>query len=296
MHPIVFFGTEEHSLIALTALYEAGLPIAAVITKPDAPKGRGGKLAEPAVKRFAIAHNIRVWQPTHLRDILDDINAIKSPIGVLVSYGKIIPQNVIDIFTPGIINIHPSLLPKYRGPSPIEAAMTNLEPETGVSIMQLDAKMDAGPIYHQETISLDGHESRAELYEKLFSIGSKKLIEILPQISSGKILPTPQNHSEATYCQLLSKDQSILDITDLTAAQAEARVRAYIGFPRTKIITGDLQIIVTKAHISPKPETSLDQRFIDGNYLIIDEIIAPSSGRTMSAQAYLNGLRPTKAN
>lgn len=290
MPPIVFFGTEEYSLIALKALYEAQFPIAAVITKPDAPKGRGGKLAEPAVKKFAHAHNIPVWQPTSLKDVYENILALGRPIGILVSYGKIIPQSIIDLFTPGIINLHPSLLPKYRGPSPIEAAMINLDDTTGVSIMKLDAKMDAGPIYYQTEIPLTKQESRTELYNKLFSIGSKKLVEVLPQIVNN-LQPTPQNHNEATYCQLLSKDNSLLDPTTLTAAQAEARIRAYIGFPRTKITVNDQQIIITKAHIAPQPETIIDQRFIDDNYLIVDEIISPVSGKTMPAQSYLNGLR-----
>lgn len=291
MPPIVFFGTEEHSLIALKALYEAQFPIAAVITKPDAPKGRGGKITEPAVKKFAHAHNIPVWQPTRLKDVYENILALESPIGVLVSYGKIIPQSIIDLFTPGIINLHPSLLPKYRGPSPIEAAMINLDDTTGVSIMKLDAKMDAGPIYCQTEIPLTQQESRTELYNKLFSIGSKKLVEVLPQIVNNNLQPTPQNHKEATYCQLLSKDNSLLDPTVLTATQAEARVRAYIGFPRTKITVNDQQIIITKAHIAPQPETIMDQCFTDNNYLIVDEIISPVSGKTMPTQSYLNGLR-----
>lgn len=289
MPPIVFFGTEEHSLIALKTLHQAGLPIAAIITKPDAPKGRGGKMAEPAVKIFAKQHDIPVWQPLKLKDVADDIRVLDSPIGVLVSYGKIIPQHIIDLFSPGIINVHPSLLPKYRGPSPIEAAMTNLDHETGVSIIQLDADMDAGPIYHQEKIALAGSESRAELYDKLFGLGSNKLVEILPQIANGNLQPTPQNHTEATYCALLSKKDSLLDPTALTAAQAEARVRAHLGFPRTKLAFDDLELIITAAHVANKPHTALDQQFADGNYLIVDQLIAPASGKQMTTEAFLRG-------
>lgn len=291
MPPIAFFGTEEHSLIALKALHQASLPIAVIITKPDAPKGRGGKMTEPAVKIFAKQHEIPVWQPLKLKDVADDIRALDSPVGVLVSYGKIIPQHIIDLFSPGIINVHPSLLPKYRGPSPIEAAMTNLDHETGVSIMQLDADMDAGPIYHQQKIALTGSESRAELYDKLFSLGSNKLVEILPQIVSGSLQPTPQNHADATYCQLLSKADALLKPNQLTAKQAEARVRAHLGFPRSKITFNGQEVITTQAHIATQPSTALDQQFADGNYLIVDQLVAPTSGKQMAAEAFLRGYR-----
>ncbi len=289
MPPIIFFGTEEHSLIALKALYDADLPIAAVITKPDAPKGRGSKLSEPAVKTFARERGITVWQPAKLKDIADNIKQLNKPVGVLVSYGKIIPQNIIDLFSPGIINVHPSLLPKYRGPSPIEAAMTNLDHETGVSIMQLNADMDAGPIYHQEKIALTGSESRAELYDKLFSLGSEKLVELLPRIIDGSLQPTPQNHAKATYCALLSKKDSLLDPTILTAAQAEARIRAHLGFPRSKLAFDNLELIITAAHVEAQPRTAIDQQFTDGNYLIVDQLIAPTSGKQMTAEAFLRG-------
>ncbi len=289
MPPIIFFGTEEHSLIALKALYDADLPIAAVITKPDAPKGSGSKLSEPAVKTFARERGITVWQPAKLKDIADNIKQLNKPVGVLVSYGKIIPQSIIDLFSPGIINVHPSLLPKYRGPSPIEAAMTNLDHETGVSIMQLNADMDAGPIYHQEKIALTGSESRAELYDKLFSLGSEKLVELLPRIIDGSLQPTPQNHAKATYCALLSKKDSLLDPTILTAAQAEARIRAHLGFPRSKLAFDNLELIITAAHVEAQPRTAIDQQFTDGNYLIVDQLIAPTSGKQMTAEAFLRG-------
>lgn len=289
MPPLVFFGTEEHSLITLRALRDAGYMIAAVVTKPDAPKGRGGKLAEPAVKTFACQHDITVWQPVKLRDIASDIAALQAPLGVLVSYGKIIPQSIIDLFPRGIINVHPSLLPRYRGPSPIEAAMTNLDDMTGVSIMQLDAAMDAGPVYHQETVRLNGTETRAELYERLFALGSQKLIELLPRIADGSLQPTPQDDTQATYCALLSKNDSLLHPDQLTARHAEARVRAHLGFPRTKLVFDDTELIITSAHVAPVPATTLDQRFTDGQYLVIDELISPTSGKKMTAEAFLRG-------
>lgn len=288
MPPIVFFGTEQHSLVTLKTLHDAGYPIAVVITKPDAPKGRGKQLAEPAVKTFAHAHDIPVWQPQKLADIANCIETLGAPIGVLVSYGKIIPQRIIGLFRPGIINLHPSLLPAYRGPSPIEAAITNLDTATGISIMKLDADMDAGPVYHQETVPLLGTESRAELYDQLFWLGSQKLVELLPRIADGTLQPTPQDHQAATYCSLLSKDDAVLDPSTLTATQAEARVRAHLGFPRTKLTYNDQTLIITATHVSDAPQTALDRICADGAYLVIDQLIAPS-GKQMTAEAFLRG-------
>ena len=135
----------KYSLITLEALVEEEFNVVCVITKPDTKRGRGHKLTEPPVKTFAKSHNIPVLQPSKVSEITDYIKQLQPVTGVLVAYGKIIPQSIIDLFTPGIINVHPSLLPKYRGPSPIESAIVNRDTKTGVSIMQLDSKMDARP-------------------------------------------------------------------------------------------------------------------------------------------------------
>ena len=219
---IIFFGTEIYSLVALKSLVNGGFNVVAVITKPDMAKGRGHQTAMPPVKTFALEHNIPVWQPNKLSEVIDDIANLQPVTGVLVAYGKIIPQRIIDLFSSGIINLHPSLLPLYRGPSPIESAIVNLDKRTGVSIMQLDAEMDAGPIYEQTVFPLNQTETKHYLYDQLFTIGSQRLVEILPDIISGRLKPTPQNHSQATYCSLLNKDMSLIDPDQLTAQQAEA--------------------------------------------------------------------------
>jgi methionyl-tRNA formyltransferase len=285
---IVFFGTEDFSLTALTGLIEAGYTIAAVITKPDSKKGRGQQLAAPAVKTLASRFNIPVWQPANLNDIAGDIVALGPVTGVLVSYGKIVPQRIIDLFTPGIINVHPSLLPKYRGPSPIESAIINGDTVTGVTIMQLSAKMDAGPIYITKEHPLQGTETRPELYHALADVGTNLLLETLPRIIEEALLPTPQNDANATYSQLLQKSDTVLNPSVVTSAQAERRIRAHIGFPKTKLTLLNQSVIVTKVHISDQPKTPLDVVCRDGAYLCIDELVAPS-GRRMNAEAFLNG-------
>jgi len=286
--PIVFFGTEEHSLIALRGLVDAGLPIAAVVTKPDAAKGRGKKLTPPAVKVYADAHSIAVWQPTRLKEITEDIKKLDNPIGVLVSYGKIIPKKTLELFTPGIINVHPSLLPKYRGPSPIESAIVNRDNKTGVTIMRLISAMDAGPIYQQVPYALDFTETKPELYNTLFTLGTHLLISKLPAIVSGELQPMPQDDNNATYCALLSKEDGDLDLTTLTPGEAEARVRGYLGYPRTRVTIGNHTIIITKAHGVMTQKTPLDLMCANGAFLSIDELIAPS-GKTISAAEFLRG-------
>ena len=285
---IIFFGTEAFSADALRALIASNFNVVAVVTKPDQPKGRGHKLTEPLVKTIAREHDIPVWQPTKLADVAEQITSLQPVAGVLVSYGKIIPQSIIDLFTPGIINVHPSLLPRYRGPSPIEAAIIHHDNQTGVTIMQLSAAMDAGPIYAQHIIPLDHTETKPALYATLSHIGNQLLIDTLPDILSGALTPTPQNDADATYCSLLSKQDGLLDPADLTAVQAEARVRAFLGFPRTRLPLGDQTLIITRAHVSKTAETPLSVQFSDGNYLIPNELIAPS-GKTMPAEAFLRG-------
>jgi methionyl-tRNA formyltransferase len=271
-------------------LVDNGFNVVCVVTKPDTRRGRGHKLAEPPVKVFAKSHNIPVLQPNKVGEITEHIKRLQPVAGILVAYGKIIPQSIIDLFTPGIINVHPSLLPKYRGPSPIESAIANRDHETGVSIMQLDKKMDAGPVYSQITQPLTRKETKPELYDKLFHDGTALLIKNLPDIINNTIIPTPQNDNNATYCQLLTKENSWIDPERMTAAEADAYVRAYLGFPRSRINIGGRDIIITKSHCDDIPKSPLDQKFSDGNYLIIDELIAPS-GKTMNAEDYLRGYK-----
>lgn len=285
---IVFFGTEEFSLVTLQHLIDAGYPVAAVVTKPDSIRGRGHVLTAPSVKVLAQQHDITVWQPKKLSEITENIRALGPAVGVLVSYGKIIPQSTIDLFSPGIINVHPSLLPRYRGPSPIEAAIRNGDSETGVSIMQLSAAMDAGPVYKQVHYSLDGTETQPQLYDTLAEEGARLLLSILPSIVEGTLRPAPQDNTQATYCQLLTKEDAWIDTTQVKAVEAERQVRAHLSWPKSKLQFGTHTLIITKAHVSHTAKTPLDVACQDGAFLSIDELIAPS-GRRMQADAFLRG-------
>ncbi len=289
---IVFFGTEDFSLVALKGLHEAGFKISAVITKPDTKRGRKQLLTAPAVKIYAIQHGIKVIQPSKLKDSIDDIKQLGENIGVLVSYGKIVPDEIIDLFNPGIVNLHPSLLPRYRGPSPIESAILNGDAITGVSIMKLASAMDAGPVYKQVEYKLRGDETKPELYDKLARIGTEELIKILPDIDNGSLFPVEQNENEAVYCQLLNKDSGRIEPDKLTAVEAERMVRAYIGFPKARVFVDDVEIIITKSHVTENNDSPLTIKCKDSSYLAIDELIPPS-GRLMTSNAFMNGVQKT---
>jgi len=292
--PIIFFGTEDFSAASLTALIKAGFAIHAVVTKPDSRRGRGQKITQPLIKQIALQHGILVWQPRKILEILPLLQSLDAPTGVLVSFGKILPQSLINCFKPGIINVHPSLLPKYRGPSPIESAILHGDTETGISIMQLTQAMDAGPVYTQVEYPLRQTETAADLYMTLGEIGSQILVDTLPTIQSGDLLPTPQNEKQATYCAMLSKDDGLLSPQTMTAQECQRKVRAYILYPKTRAtLYGQLCTLVEARVAETARPSELNLVCKDGKFLIIEKLIA-ANGKSMSGEAFLRGYKKIK--
>lgn len=287
---LVFFGTEDYSATVLDNLLGAGIAIEAVITKPDLKKGRGQKLQAPAVKTIAENYNVTVYQPENLAQMRDAIAQTSRFGAILVSFGKIIPQDIIDSFELGIVNLHPSLLPKYRGPSPIESAIYNGEQLTGVSIMTLNDKMDAGAIYTQAPVELTPVTTASQLYQQTAQLGSKLLIQILPQIIAGKLIPEPQDDTQATYCSLLTKAQGWLNPEKSSADQLVNQIRAYNVFPKSRLEIYDQICIITDASADNQPTSPLNFECADGQFLNIHQLIAPS-GKTMTATAFINGYK-----
>lgn len=290
---IVFFGNErlvsglkETTAPVLRGLIDQGYAVSAVISHHSESKSRTQRHLE--VAEIAKQYNIPVLLAHRPADILDEIANFEADIAVLVAYGRIIPQRVIDIFPKGIINIHPSLLPKYRGPTPIESAIINGDKETGVSLMQLTAGMDSGPVYAQSKLPLTGVETKFDIYKLLSQQGAELLFKNLPEIIHGSLQPTPQNEDEATYCPLLKNEDGILKPAEISATTAERQVRAYLKYPKTHLTVLGHSIIILKAHVSNIQKTPLDILCQDGAFLSIDELIAPS-GRTMSSEAFLRG-------
>lgn len=290
---IVFFGNERLATGVTTqaptlrALLEGGYDVAAVVISQEST--RQSRKARPLeIADVANAHDIPILTPAKVSAIKDNLAALGASVGVLVAFGKFVPPSIIDLFPHGIINIHPSLLPKHRGPTPLESVILNGDHETGVSLMQLTATMDSGPVIAQETILLRGDETKQALADQLLELGKDMLIQYLPAIIDKSLQTIPQDNKAATYSKLLDKKDAWLRPDLLTAVAAERRVRAHLGFPKTKLNLLGHDIIITKTHTSVESKTPLDLLCRDGVYLSIDELIAPS-GRRISAQAFLNG-------
>lgn len=284
---LVFFGTEDFSAVSLEKLIKDDWPVVAVVTKPDFKTGRGQKTTPPKVKEIAQKHHIRVLQPTSLPKIVYEIASLEPSHGILAAYGKIIPQTLIDIFPGGIINVHPSLLPKYRGASPIESAILSGDGRTGISLMKLTAQMDEGPVYAQKQVVLTGEETRSELYVRLAELGASILSEKLPQIIDGSLETQPQDDSRATYAKLLKKTDGHIDWTR-SAEVYEREIRAYLGYPKSTALVGESEVIITKARVAcDEKDGQLVMKCTPG-YLEILELVAPS-GRTMSGADFQRG-------
>ncbi len=287
---LVFFGTEDFSRPFLKMLIDRHYDVAAVVTKPDSRRGRKSKLVEPAVKTLAKKHGIKVFQPNKVAEITEALAALQADFAVLAAYGKILPKRTLDLFEPiGIINIHPSLLPRYRGPSPIEAAIINGDSKTGVSIMKLVAEMDAGPVFVQAELQLASQETKPELYDKLAALGVTALSDSLGDITSGSLKPKPQPNSSVTYTTLLTKEMSFVDPLTDDAYVIERHVRAYLGFPKTKLLINDNVVILTSTKVT---ESNLPGELVidcaNNTHLLIEKLVAPS-GRTMSGADFKRG-------
>lgn len=286
---LVFFGTEDFSNASLEALIEAGWKLVAVVTKPNSRSGRGQQTKSPAVKRLAENQNIPVFQPSHPKQVVNEIASLSPTHGILVSYGAIIPQDLIDVFPGGIINLHPSLLPLYRGPSPVEAAILSGDKQTGVSLMQLNSKMDEGPVYAQKTMSISDEDDQISLSGKLSAFGAHFLIEKLHLITSGFLQPKPQDDSKATYSKLLKKEDGAVDFKS-PAEIIERQVRAFRRFPKSAAKLGEHKVIITKSRVASGPDDgSLVVKCLPG-WLEVQELIAPS-GKTISGADFLKGYK-----
>ncbi len=298
MPKVVFFGTDQFSVPSLRALIEKKIEVAAVVTKPDAASGRGKKLIKPPVAEMAEQNGIMVFQPEKLDEkFIGQLKQIGADIGVLVSYGKILPKEIIDIFPHGIVNVHPSLLPKYRGPSPIESAILNGDTETGVSLMKLDSGMDSGSVYLQESVNLNNTETRPEAYRDLSELGAKMLTENLDDIVSGRLNPKEQNDDDVSISKLISKADGFLDKEKLNqpAENIERMVRAYKEWPAVRL-EDNSQIIEAKIaseKLQPGEIRTEGGRMLIGTATNAIEVVRlkPAGRNEMSVEEYLRGAK-----
>jgi len=247
------------------------------------------------VVKLAKENNIEVYNFTKLKDSIEDIRKLEADIAVLIAYGKIIPQSIIDIFPMGILNIHPSLLPMHRGPTPLESVILGNETKTGVSLMHLSSGMDSGPVYAQKTINLNQKETKQELANILDELGYSIFKEDFEDILSGKITPVEQKDELATYDQLINKTNSNIDWKK-SSLQIINKIRAYEGWPGTKTILGKLNVNIVSADISDHKGNPGEFLIENGRLYIYTldssleiKTIQPEGRKIMTARDFLLG-------
>ncbi len=298
---ILFFGNERlatgvtTNAPTLEVLVQAGYNVAAVVSNYEAARSRESRELE--IASVAAKHNIPLLLPDKPSTISEQLRSYRATIGILVAYGKIVPQSIIDIFPHGIVNIHPSLLPLHRGPTPIESVIIEGAEKTGVSIMQLSQAMDAGPVFGQSEVILHGNETKQALADTLLDIGQTMLLELLPGIINGSVVARPQDEARATYDQLLSKSDGVIDWTK-PAVQLEREIRAFLGWPKSHTTIAGKDAVITKAQVtdcSGKPGHVVTE----GKQLIVCcgeaglevERLKPAGKNEMTGEAFLAGHR-----
>ncbi len=229
---IVFAGTPEFAASALEALIHSPHRVVAVYTQPDRPAGRGRRLTPSAVKRLAQAHGLPVHQPVTLRDetVLRALRDHGADLMVVAAYGLILPPEALGATPLGAVNIHASLLPRWRGAAPIQRAILTGDRETGITLMQMDEGLDTGAILAQRAIPIGEHETAGELHDRLARLGAELLLEALPALAEGRLPPRPQDESQASYAAKLEKGEARLDWR-LPAEALARRVRAFNPWP-----------------------------------------------------------------
>ena len=210
---IVFMGTPDFAVGALEALIKAGHEISAVVTQPDKAKGRSGKLMPPPVKECALAHNIPVMQPVRIKtpEAITELKQYEADVYIVAAFGQILSQEILDMPKYGCLNIHASLLPKYRGASPIQHVIIEGESETGVTIMQMNAGLDTGDMLYKKSIAIENTDNYETLHDKLMVVGGEAIVEALPLLEAGNLTPEKQDDSLSCYARLIDKQMGRLD-------------------------------------------------------------------------------------
>ena len=300
---IVFMGTPQFAVPSLEALVSAEHHISAVFTQPDRPKGRGKQVSESPVKEAARKLHLPVFQPERIRrpDQLELLRNLSPEMMVVVGYGQIIPQTIIDIPRYGILNVHASLLPKYRGAAPIQWAIANGETTTGVTIMQIDAGLDTGDMLLKRSLHIGADETAPELSDRLARLGADLLVETVSQVKDGQIARTEQNEAEATYAPILKKEDGQIQWSR-TADEIYSRMRGFTPWPGAYTSFRGQQLSVLWAEPSDATSTVPGQlieakrRLIvgcgGGTALELTEVQLAGKKR-MSGEAFLNGYQPT---
>ncbi|MFA5029522.1 MAG: methionyl-tRNA formyltransferase [Patescibacteria group bacterium] len=242
---IIFAGTPEFAVPFLKALTEdSDFEIIGVITQPDKPSGRKQEFVPSPIKQLALKLGLKIWQPGSVKnnpELEKELKQVSPDLLVVVAFGQIIPQEILDLAKFGNINVHPSLLPKYRGASPVQSAILTGETKTGVTIMLMDQKMDHGPILSQKTLLLNSEETNQSLHQALAELGVPLLLTTIKGFLGGKIKPQEQNHESATFCQTITKDSAKIDWSN-AAIEIKRKIYAFYPWPGVWAIWGGKRI------------------------------------------------------
>ena len=292
-------GTPEFAVASLNALLDAGHEICAVVTQPDRPQGRGYKLAPPAVKTAALARGLEVFQPETLKNesLLPLLERTRPDAIVVAAYGKILPQYVLGVPPRGCINVHASLLPRYRGAAPINWAIINGERESGVTIMYMEKGLDTGDMLLSVRTPIADDDTAGDLHDRLAVLGADALVHALALLEAGRITPVKQDDSQHTYAPKLSRDDCRLDFCQ-SAKQVRDRIRGLAPFPGAYLTLSGRQIKVFEAQIvsgrgEPGSVLYADREHglvlacADGALRLVT--LQPQGKRRMSAKEYLAG-------
>ena len=293
---IVFMGTPDFAVPSLNALLKRGHEVAAVYTQPDKPKGRGHKLLPPPVKETALMHNIEVRQPATFKNNEDEIAYLKAlapELIVVAAYGKLLPPSVLNIPPRGCINVHGSLLPKYRGAAPIQWAVLNGDKTAGVTIMQMAEGMDTGDMLTKAETPVGEDETAGELFDRLMVLGAELLVNTIDRLDT--ITPQPQNDAEATHAPMIRKEMGVIDWTQ-PAQHVHNLVRGLNPWPSAFFTLGGKRIKLHKTKVVSGKGEPGEVAVIDGEMAVycgenaVQLIeIQPENGKRMRGSDYLRG-------
>ncbi len=302
---IIFMGTPDFAEESLKAIYEAGHEILSVVTNPDRPKGRGMKLIATPVKQYAQEKEIKIYQPQKVKgntEFIEEIKSQKPDVICVVAYGKILPNEILEIPKYGCINVHASLLPKYRGAAPIQWAVLNGDKTTGVTTMYMDTGMDTGDMILKEEVQIGEYETTGELWERLSKIGAKLLVKTLKEIESGTVKREKQG-TDYTMAPMLEKSMAQIDWENQTAEQIKNLVRGLNPIMGAYTYVNDKKIKFWKVELKPITEEiakkengtviladckkGLEFKAKDGIIKVIE--IQGENGKRMKAEDYLRG-------
>lgn len=298
---IIFMGTPEIAKTCLKRIVEEGHNVVGVYTKPDTPKNRGMKMAMSPVKEYAICRGIPVFQPITFRDdeVVETFRALNPDLAVVVAYGKILPQRVLDIPSMGCVNMHASILPELRGAGPVQWSILNHMPETGVTAMYMSAGMDEGDMIEIRRTAIDPTETGAELMDRLAEIAAELSCDTIDALKNGTVVRTPQDHEKATYAPMLHKGMSPIDWSQSLRYVID-QVRGLIPWPVATTVLRDKSFKIFKVEDCGKETTSpagtilaltkkgLEIACGDGKVALITQLQA-EGGKRMAAADYFRG-------